>query len=143
MVLAAEKPPKRAAPPKPDQGQDKPPKEAQSPSSPPDPPAAEFPPPDPPFSPGDKQYATFEESVKALKDTEKDCSCTPDIFLATIAEFVKRFLGEIDWYMGEYYAPVFLSLSPVQLRYLRQQMDQICNAAEQLYQSVKGAHEHE
>ena len=40
-----------------------------------------------------------------------------------ITEFVKRFQSEISCYADEYYAPVFPALSPVQLRYLRQQMD--------------------
>jgi len=96
----------------------------------------------PPFHLGGKQYATIQESVRDLK-MDKDCSCTPDIFLATITEFVKKFQGEIDWYTGEYYAPVFPALSPVQLRYLRQQMDTIRNAAEQLYILVKGMNENE
>lgn len=96
-----------------------------------------------PFKLEEKSYATIQESVMALKDMTKDCSCTPDIFLATIAEFVKRFQGEINWYSDEYYAPVFPALSPVQLRYLRQQMDTIRDAADQLYNLVERTHEHE
>lgn len=69
---------------------------------------------------------------------DKDCSCTPDIFLAAITEFVKRFQGEIGCYTGEYYAPVFPALSPVQLQYLWQQMDAIRDAADQLYILIEG-----
>ena len=64
-------------------------------------------------------------------------------FLAAITEFVKRFQSEISCYTGEYYEPVFPALSPVQLRYLRQQMDTIRDAADQLYNSVERKNENE
>jgi len=147
-VMTEKREPGRAASPKSDVGQPRPshrpppspvqqdtPKEVEAAA-----PEAETP---PPFKLGDTCYATIKESVKALKDTEKDCSCTPDIFLATITEFVKRFHGEISCYTGEYYAPVFPALSPVQLRYLRQQMDAIRDAADQLYILVERKNENE
>lgn len=96
----------------------------------------------PPFQLGDKRYTTIRESVRDLK-MDKDCSCTPDIFLAAITEFVKRFQSEISCYTGEYYEPVFPALLPVQLRYLRQQMDTICDAADQLYNLVERKNENE
>ena len=95
-----------------------------------------------PFQLGDKCYTTIQESVRDLK-MDKDCSCTPDIFLAAITEFVKRFQSEISCYTGEYYEPIFPALLPVQLRYLRQQMDTICDAADQLYNSVERKNENE
>ena len=97
----------------------------------------------PPFQLGGKCFATIQESVQDLKNMDKDCSCTPDIFLAAITEFVKRFQSEISCYADEYYAPVFPALSPVQLRYLRQQMDTIRNAADQLYILIEGKIENE
>ena len=97
----------------------------------------------PPFQLGGKSFATIQESVQDLKNMDKDCSCTPDIFLAAITEFVKRFQSEISCYADEYYAPVFPALSPVQLRYLRQQMDTIRNAADQLYILIEGKIENE
>ena len=96
-----------------------------------------------PYDLGNKQYASFAESIADLKNNDKDCSCTPDIFLAAITEFVKRFQSEISCYADEYYAPVFPALSPVQLRYLRQQMDTIRNAADQLYILIEGKIENE
>jgi len=146
-VMAEKKGPKRAAPPKADAGQQKPSYSPLSPGQqevPKGTGAAGAETEDmPPFKLGDTCYATIQESVRALKDTEKDCSCTPDIFLATIHEFVKKFQGEIRWYTGEYYAPVFPALSPVQLQYLRQQMNTIRDAADQLYTVVERKNEHE
>lgn len=107
------------------------------------PPPQDTPPEPPPFQLGGKSFATIQESVQDLKNMDKDCSCTPDIFLAAITEFVKRFQSEISCYADEYYAPVFPALSPVQLRYLRQQMDTIRNAADQLYILIEGKIENE
>ena len=106
-------------------------------------PPQDTPPEPPPFQLGGKSFATIQESVQDLKNMDKDCSCTPDIFLAAITEFVKRFQSEISCYADEYYAPVFPALSPVQLRYLRQQMDTIRNAADQLYILIEGKIENE
>ena len=107
------------------------------------PPPQDTPPEPPPFQLGGKSFATIQESVQDLKNMDKDCSCTPDIFLAAITEFVKRFQSEISCYADEYYASVFPALSPVQLRYLRQQMDTIRNAADQLYILIEGKIENE
>ena len=107
------------------------------------PPPQDTPPEPPPFQLGGKSFATIQESVQDLKNMDKDCSCTPDIFLAAITEFVKRFQSEISCYADEYYAPVFPALSPVQLRSLRQQMDTIRNAADQLYILIEGKIENE
>lgn len=35
-----------------------------------------------PYDLGDKQYTSFAESIADLKNNDKDCSCTPDQFLA-------------------------------------------------------------
>ncbi len=116
----------------------------QPPREPPPPPRPQDTPPEPPpFQLGGKSFATIQESVQDLKNMDKDCSCTPDIFLAAITEFVKRFQSEIGCYADEYYAPVFPALSPVQLRYLRQQMDTIRDAADQLYILIEGKIENE
>lgn len=94
-----------------------------------------------PFKLEEKSYATIQESVMALKDMTKDCSCTPDIFLATITEFVKRFQGEVRCYTNEYYAPVFPQLPPVQIQYLRQQVALIHEEADKFYNTVIGKEE--
>lgn len=96
------------------------------------------PPPSVPYDLGNKQYASFAESIADLKNNDKDCSCTPDQFLAEFTGFVNKFHKEINWFHLDYYEIVFPALSPAQLDYLRQQMDAIRTAVDKLYEHVKG-----
>ena len=91
----------------------------------------------PPFKLSEQQFTSFRESVAALKDTEKDFSCTPDSFLAEITAFVRKFHREIEWYSTPYYEAAFPDLSSVQLDYLHQQMESICDAANHLLHQVE------
>lgn len=91
----------------------------------------------PPFKLSEQQFTSFKESVAALKDTEKDFSCTPDSFLAEITAFVRKFHREIEWYSTPYYEAAFPDLSSIQLDYLRQQMESICDAANHLLHQVE------
>lgn len=111
----------------------------EEPAPGPEPPAQEISPavPDPPFKLPEKRYATFAEGVAALKDMDKDCTCTPDIFLAEFSEFAKRLLQEIEGYDIPYYAPAYPGLSRIQLDYLRQQIDAICSALDKYFKSVE------
>lgn len=93
--------------------------------------------PEPPFSLGGKRFETFKESVADLKDPNKDCSCTPDSFLAEATEFVKKFYQEIEWFHNPYYEGVFLMLSQTQFDYFCQQMDSIHTAVDQLSNHVR------
>lgn len=91
----------------------------------------------PPFKLSEQQFTSFKESVAALKDTEKDFSCTPDNFLAEITAFVRKFRREIEWYSTPYYETAFPDLTGVQRDYLRQQMESICKAADNLLLQVE------
>lgn len=91
----------------------------------------------PPFKLSEQQFTSFRESVAALKDTEKDFSCTPDSFLAEITAFVRKFHREIEWYSTPYYEAAFPDLTGVQRDYLRQQMVSICAAANNLLHQVE------
>lgn len=91
----------------------------------------------PPFKLSEQQFTSFRESVAALKDTEKDFSCTPDSFLAEITAFVRKFHREIEWYGTPYYEAAFPGLTGIQRDYLRQQMESICNAANSLLHQVE------
>lgn len=111
--------------------------EYQPPEEPePQEPAMEEPAP-PPFKLSEQQFTSFKESVAALKDTEKDFSCTPDSFLAEITAFVRKFHREIEWYGTPYYEVAFPDLTGVQRDYLRQQMESICDAANNLLHQVE------
>lgn len=90
-----------------------------------------------PFTLESRPFASFQESVADLKDPNKDCSCTPDTFLAEITAFVRKFCREIEWYSTPYYEAVFPSLTAVQLDYLRQQTGLIGSAAETLLHQVE------
>lgn len=90
-----------------------------------------------PYTLQGKHFATFKESIADLKDPNKDCSCTPDSFLAEITAFVQKFRREIEWYSTPYYEVVFSCLSPVQRDYLQQQTNTICSAAEHLYRQTE------
>lgn len=90
-----------------------------------------------PYTLQGKHFATFKESIADLKDPNKDCSCTPDSFLAEITAFVQKFRREVEWYSTPYYEVVFPCLSPVQRDYLQQQTNTICSAAEHLYRQTE------
>lgn len=93
--------------------------------------------PDPPYSLGGVKYSTIRESVADLKNPDKDCSNTPDSFLAEITEFVHKFQQEISWFHIVDYEPVFPVLSQVQFEYFQRQMDELHDAVKQLFHHVQ------
>ena len=89
-----------------------------------------------PFQIEERQFSSFSEAVADLKNPDKDCSCTPDSFLAEITTFVHKYQRSIEWYSTPYYEVVFPDLSAVQMTYLRKQMKMICSAADTLIKKV-------
>lgn len=83
-----------------------------------------------------KHFKNFAESVADLKDPNKDCSCTPDIFLAEFSGFVRKFIKDIQWYSTPHYEAVFPALTQNQVDYLRAQTKSLCSAAEELLKTV-------
>ena len=127
---AAEPAPQQTEP-KVDVSEPVPPKEAkQEPEKP-------APVPTVPYSLPEGGYATIKESVAALKDPNNDCGCTPDMFLAEYSDFVGKFNREIHWYNDPQYEAACSTLSPEQMKYLRQLTDSVCAAAERLYQQIE------
>lgn len=97
-----------------------------------------------PYSLGGVKYASIRESVADLKNPNKDCSSTPDSFLAEITEFVRKFQQEIGWFHIAEYEPVFPGLTQIQLEYFQQQMNEIHGAVKRLSHHVqKGRDNHE
>ena len=90
-----------------------------------------------PFRTDSRPYTSFEEAVAELKDPNRDRSCTTDSFLAEITAFVRKFHREIEWYDNPYYEAVYPTITPEQLDYLREQMNLICSAADNLYNTVE------
>ena len=94
-------------------------------------------PPGLPYRLPDKCFNSFEESVADLKDPDKDCSCTPDIFLAEYSGFIHKFMKDIKWYSTPQYTEVFPALTQIQVDYLRTQTKALCDAAEELLKLVE------
>ena len=90
-----------------------------------------------PYRLPDKCFNSFEESVADLKDPNKDCSCTPDIFLAEYCGFIHKFIKDIKWYATPQYTEVFPALTQIQVDYLRSQTKALCDAAEELLKLVE------
>lgn len=90
-----------------------------------------------PYSLPEEHCASLKEVVADLKNPDKDCSCTPDIFLAEYSAFVQKFSREIKWYDDPQYEAACSALSPEQLEYLRRLTDSVCATAEHLYQQIE------
>lgn len=90
-----------------------------------------------PYSLPEEHCASLKEVVADLKNPDKDCGCTPDIFLAEYSAFVQKFSREIKWYDDPQYEAACSVLSPEQLEYLRRLTDSVCAAAERLYQQIE------
>lgn len=84
-----------------------------------------------------KKFSSFEESVADLKNPDKDCSCTPDIFLAEYCDFIRKFIRDIQWYSTPQYEAVFPALTQIQIEYLHTQTEALCRAAEELLKQVE------
>lgn len=89
------------------------------------------------YKPPKEPCTSLKDVVAELKDPDKDCSGTPDSFLAEYEAFVKKFHKEIGWYSDPYYHTVFPLFQPGQLAFLKEQTESICNAAEDLYHKVE------
>jgi len=83
------------------------------------------------------------DDILRLKDTTKECRCTPEIFLTAFSELADRFRREIEVFTIPYYEAIFPNLSPKELDALRQQVDALRAVAEVFYQNVKGMNVHE
>lgn len=90
-----------------------------------------------PYTLPEERCSTLKESIADLKDPDKDCSCTPDLFLAEYTSFVGKFNREIKWYCDPQYEAACSGLTPEQMKYLRQLTDDVCEAVESLYQKIE------
>ena len=84
-----------------------------------------------------KRDACLREVVADLKNADKDCSGTPESFLAEYTAFVQKYSREIGWYDDPYYEAVFSSMDRGQLARLKEQTERICRAAEGLFHKVE------
>jgi len=86
-----------------------------------------------------KRFLTFEDNVADLKDPNKDCSCTPDAFLAEISAYIRKFNHGMEWYTSPSYSIVFPELSQVQVKYLRELVDTVHVVLKGIIKQIEGS----
>lgn len=89
------------------------------------------------------ERAHIAEDILRLKDTTKECRCTPEMFLSAFGEYVNRSRREMEVFLIPFYAEVFPALSPEHMTGLQRQINDIHAAADTFYNDVKGRNEHE
>lgn len=89
-------------------------------------------PADIPYAIGGRHFSSLEESIADLKNTNKDCSYTPDTLLADIDGFVATFHKNFTWYSDPFCTVVFPQISQMQFEYVRQRFSTISAAMENL-----------
>ncbi len=90
-------------------------------------------------APSPKRFLTFEDNVADLKDPNKDCSCTPDAFLAEISAYIRKFNHGIEWYTSPSYSAVFPGLSQAQVKYLRELIDTVHETLKNVIKQIEGS----
>ena len=99
------------------------------------------PPADADTQPQRERKPHIADDILRLKDTTKECHCTPEMFLSTFAEYVSRSRREMEVFMIPFYEEVFPALLPEHMNDLRRQIDEIHAAADKFYNDVKGRNE--
>ena len=118
-----------------------PPPADRSPAPPPEEPEYS-PPPSPPGTPPKRERKPrIAEDILRLKDTTKECHCTPEIFLSAFEEYVSRIQREMDIFRIPFYEDIFPALLPEHMNDLQRQINEIHAAADKFYNDVKGMSE--
>ena len=93
--------------------------------------------------PGRERASHIAEDILRLKDTTKECRCTPEMFLSAFGEYVSRSRREMEVFLIPFYAEIFPALLPEHMDSLQRQISDIHAAADKFYNDVKGRNEHE
>lgn len=96
-----------------------------------------------PYSLGDKVYATLEESIADMKNTEKDTAYTADMLLASIDGMVQDFHRDFSWYDEEICVAVFPKVSEEQFEFIKQQFSTISAAMDSLAERIERSRRNE
>ena len=91
----------------------------------------------------DTGHGHIAEDILRLKDTTKECRCTPEMFLSAFGEYVSRSRREMEVFLIPFYAEIFPALLPEHMDSLQRQISDIHAAADKFYNDVKGRNEHE
>ena len=94
-------------------------------------------------SPRRERTSHIAEDILRLKDTTKECRCTPEMFLSAFGEYVSRSRREMEVFLIPFYAEIFPALSPEHMAGLQRQISDIHAAADKFYNDVKGRNEDE
>ena len=92
---------------------------------------------------GNKVYRTFEESVADLKNPDKDCSCTPDMFLIALDGLIDRFHRDFAWYSSTECVSVFPLVSEEQFEFVKKRVATVTSALEGLVAQIEGSRQDE
>lgn len=94
-------------------------------------------------SPRRERTSHIAEDILRLKDTTKECRCTPEMFLSAFGEYVSRSRREMEVFLIPFYAEIFPALSPEHMAGFQRQISDIHAAADKFYNDVKGRNEDE
>ena len=90
-----------------------------------------------PYSVGNKIYHTFEESVADLKNPDKDCSCTPDMFLIALDGLIDNFHRDFAWYDEPECVAIFPQISEKQFEFVKKRVATVTSALEGLVEKIE------
>ena len=90
-----------------------------------------------PFKIEANHFHSFEESYADMKNLDKDCSYTPDMFMAEITRSIENFRKVIQFYHDPIYTAVFPSVTAPQLAYLRERADEVRTALDEIIELVE------
>ena len=90
-----------------------------------------------PYSVGNKIYHTFEESVADLKNPDKDCSCTPDMFLIALDGLIDNFHRDFAWYGDPECVAIFPQISEKQFEFVKKRVATVTSALEGLVEKIE------
>ena len=92
----------------------------------------------PPVVSGGGYYATIKDSVEDLKNPDKDRQCTPENYLVTFSYFLQRFCQSMENYTGPEYDTVLPVLTGEHLKLIRQKIQLVHTALEELFRKIEG-----
>ncbi len=92
--------------------------------------------PVPPLSEGG-YYATTRDSVKDLKDPDKDRRRTPDTLITSLSFFLQRFCQNVMTYAGAEYDTAFPRLTRDQLNQIHQEICSVQTVLDDLYNKIE------
>ena len=76
--------------------------------------------------------------MEDLKNPDKDRQCTPENYLVTVSYFLQRFCQSMENYTGPEYDTVLPVLTREHLKLIRQKIQLVHTALEELFRKIEG-----